>query len=135
MNTLSVDIGNGYSKIALSPIVLCDRFTDSTVAYQGYGRGIPIDLITEINQLATCGLTPDLTLWLDVDVEIGLGRVNLRGEHDRIENLDLEFHQRVRSGYRDLAAVNPRIIQIDANQSVDIVSDRIKQILSSVYGD
>jgi dTMP kinase len=111
-------------------IVLCDRFTDSTVAYQGYGRGFDRSEIDRVNQLATGGLHSDLTIWLDLDVEIGLQRVLLRGKPDRMEQANLDFHQRVRRGYQELANTYPdRIVRIDANQSELIIQAEIQAIL------
>ncbi|NMF82366.1 dTMP kinase [Nodosilinea sp. P-1105] len=95
--------------------VLCDRFIDSTVAYQGYGRGLDLALIQLLNQVATGGLTPDLTLWLQLDVAMGLSRTRQRGDNDRIEQADLAFHQRVQLGFETLAQQHPeRIVPIDA---------------------
>jgi dTMP kinase len=111
-------------------IVLCDRFTDSTIAYQGYGRGFDRDEIDRVNQLATGGLESDLTFWLDLDVEIGLQRVLSRGKPDRMELATLDFHQRVRQGYQELANIYPnRIVRIDANQSELVVQMEIQAIL------
>ncbi len=111
-------------------IVLCDRFTDSTIAYQGYGRGFDRSEIDRVNQLATGGLQSDLTFWLDLDVTIGLQRVLLRGKPDRMELATLDFHQRVRQGYQELANVYPnRIVRIDANQSESFVQTEIQAIL------
>ena len=112
-------------------IVLCDRFTDSTIAYQGYGRGFDLDEIDRVNQLATGGLQSDLTCWLDLDVEIGLQRVLRRGKPDRMEQATLDFHQRVRQGYQELANSYPnRIVRIDANQSEVAVQTEIQAILT-----
>ena len=113
--------------LANGALVLCDRYTASTVAYQGYGRGLDQTLINQINQIATGGLEPDLTLWLDLDPEIGLARAQARGTRDRIEQADLQFHQNVRAGFAALhqqqQLANPnRFIQIDANQSIERVS-------------
>ena len=83
--------------------VLCDRFTDSTVAYQGYGRQLDLALIHQLNQIATGGLKSDLTLWLNVPFEVGLARMHQRGQADRIEQAGLAFHQRVSQGFADLA--------------------------------
>ena len=92
-------------------IVLCDRFCDATIAYQGYGRGFAIDLITQLNQLATDGLTPDLTLLYDLPVEEGLARTRGRqtggtpgreNQADRLDREPLDFHRRVREGYHSL---------------------------------
>jgi dTMP kinase len=107
-------------------IVLCDRFTDSTIAYQGYGRGCDRDEIDRVNQLATS----DLTLWLDLDVTIGLERVLLRGKLDRMERATIDFHQRVRQGYQELANVYPdRLIRIDADRSPDQIQMEIQSKL------
>ncbi|GAB4437110.1 MAG: dTMP kinase [Cyanobacteria bacterium J069] len=111
-------------------LVLCDRFTDSTVAYQGYGRGLDLRLIQQLNQIATGGLEPDLTLWLDVAVETGLGRAQRRGSADRMEQNQIEFHQRVRQGFCELAAAYPqRIRRVDADRSADDVFQDVQQIL------
>jgi dTMP kinase len=111
-------------------IVLCDRFTDSTIAYQGYGRGFDRDEIDRVNQLATGGLESDLTFWLDLDVEIGLQRVLSRGKPDRMELATLDFHQRVKQGYQELANIYPnRIVRIDADRSEPVVQIEIQSIL------
>ncbi len=112
-------------------IVLCDRFTDSTIAYQGYGRGFDRMEIDRVNQLATGGLQSDLTLWLDLDVTLGLHRVALRGQPDRMERATLDFHQRVRQGYQDLAKVYPeRIVRIEADRSQAAIQVEIQTILT-----
>jgi dTMP kinase len=112
-------------------IVLCDRFSDSTIAYQGYGRGFDRAEIDSINQIATGGLQSDLTLWLDLDVSIGLERVSLRGKPDRLELASLDFHQRVRQGYQELANVYPnRIVRIDADRSPADIQVEIQAILT-----
>lgn len=111
-------------------IVLCDRFTDSTIAYQGYGRGFDRDEIDRVNQLATGGLQSDLTFWLDLDVKIGLERVLLRGKPDRMERATIDFHQRVRQGYQELANVYPdRIVRIDADRSPAEIQMEIQSTL------
>ena len=108
-------------------IVLCDRFTDSTIAYQGYGRGFDRAEIDRVNQLATGGLQSDLTFWLDLDVTIGLQRVLSRGKPDRMELATLDFHQRVRQGYQELANIYPnRIVRVDANRSESVVQMEIQ---------
>lgn len=111
-------------------IVLCDRYTDSTVAYQGYGRGLDLNLIDQLNQIATGGLESDLTLWLDVDVELGLARTRTRGKMDRMEQANLEFHQRVQQGFKQLAQTHPdRIIPINGMLNPDVVTETIQSIL------
>jgi dTMP kinase len=110
--------------------VLCDRFTDSTIAYQGYGRGFDRAEIDRVNQIATGGLQSDLTVWLDLDVAIGLERVLQRGKPDRMERATLDFHQRVRQGYQDLANSYPnRIVRIDADRSPAVIQKEIQAIL------
>ncbi|NET83103.1 MAG: dTMP kinase [Moorea sp. SIO1F2] len=111
-------------------IILCDRYTDSTIAYQGYGRGIDLKLIEELNQIATGGLESDLTLWLDIDVEIGLERARQRGTVDRMEQADLAFHRRVQQGFQELYQQNPdRIVRVDASYSEEEVHNSIQKIL------
>lgn len=118
-------------QLALGTMVLCDRFTDSTIAYQGYGRGLDLDLIQQLNAIATDGLQSDLTFWLDINVEVGLARVRARGERDRIEQADVEFHRRVQQGFAELARQNPdRIIRINADRTEDEVAQEIQAILS-----
>jgi len=116
--------------LAAGAIVLCDRYVDSTIAYQGYGRGLSLDLIQQVNELATGGLVSNLTLWLDVDVEVGLARARQRQTSDRIEQAALAFHQRVREGYASLASCNSeRVSRIDANQPLKAVTAQICQVL------
>ena len=107
-------------------IVLCDRHTDSTVAYQGYGRGLDIERINMLNNLATNGRKPDLTFVFDIDVETSMKRVG--NEKDRMESAGKEFHNRVRYGYLELAKQEPdRIKVVDAAKSIeDIHADVIK---------
>ncbi len=121
-------------------LVLCDRYTASTIAYQGYGRGLDRTLIDTLNQIATGGLAPDLTLWLDLDPEIGLARAQARGTRDRIEQADLQFHQNVRSGFAALhdaqKKTNPgSFIRIDANQSMEDVTKNLIQVFDRVLPD
>lgn len=116
-------------------IVICDRYADSTTAYQSYGRGLDLGMVKAINDAATGGLTPDLTALLDMPVEEGLARK--RGKrHDRFEQEDVAFHERVREGYLTLAAEEPeRWLVVDARQSKakvrDMIWQRVSQLLSS----
>jgi dTMP kinase len=112
-------------------LILCDRHTDSTLAYQGYGRGLSLDLIEQLNQIATAGLRSDLTFWLDLEVGVGLGRARQRGQAlDRMEAAELAFHQRVRQGFAHLCDQQPkRIIRIDASQSEAAVATNIQTLL------
>ncbi len=112
-------------------LVLCDRFTDATLAYQGFGRGLDRNLIAELNDLAAGGLTPDLTLLLDMPVEHGLNRAlgrNARSnleQEGRFEAESLAFHQRVREGYLAICQNLPRYARIDALGSIEVVEERI----------
>ena len=115
-------------------IILCDRYTDSTIAYQGYGRGLDRQLIDQLNAIATNGLQSDLTLWLDLDVEEGLARTQKRGKADRMEKSTLDFHHRVQQGFQELAAAYPdRIVRIDAQGDPDQIARRIQTIVEERF--
>jgi dTMP kinase len=106
--------------------VVCDRFTDSTLAYQGYGHDLGVDRIRELNDIVTEGLAPDLTLILDLPVETGLARAGARGGADRYERMGTAFHQRLRDGFLAIAAAEPaRCAVIDASADVDTVAAAI----------
>ena len=115
--------------------VICDRYADSTIAYQGYGRGLDLEIVRMINNAASQRLPPNLTILLDMPVEAGLARK--RGKrHDRFEQEDITFHHRVREGYLKLAANEPkRWLIVDASQSKSKVTQtiwqRVSQLLSS----
>ena len=109
-----------------SEIVVCDRFADSTLAYQGYGRGVELDVIRQLNAVATRGHRPDLTALFDLPVEEGLARAGGLGKPDRFEREDIRFHERVREGYLSLAASEPeRWIVVDATRPADLVTEEI----------
>lgn len=109
--------------------VVCDRFTDSTTAYQGFGRGLPMERIQSLNQWATEGRQPDLTLLLDLDPVMGLARAKGRaGTEVRFEAEALEFHQRVRQGFLTLAEREPeRFVVVDATQPLERVAEAVWQ--------
>ena len=113
-------------------IVLCDRYADSTIAYQGYGyRNIELEQLRALVHFATAGLQPDLTLLLDLDVEIGLSRRSKGGQINRLDTYDLDFYQRVRQGYHELARQQPlRWVTIDAAQPFAKVQEDIRQAVS-----
>jgi dTMP kinase len=118
--------------LAQGAMILCDRYTDSTLAYQGYGRQLDVALIQQLNAIATGGLTPNLTFWLDLDPEIGLQRITERGAPNRLEREALDFHQRVRAGYMALAQDHPqRIIRLDAIAAADDLEREIRAILQT----
>ncbi len=105
-------------------IVLCDRFADSTLAYQGYGHGLDLNVLRIITAFATAGLTPDITFYLDIPVEEGLRRKAQAGkaEWNRLDQRELAYHQRVQEGYRQLIAAEPaRWVLIDARGSIEAV--------------
>ena len=110
--------------LAKGQIILCDRHTDSTVAYQGYGRGIDIEQINRLNEIATDGLKPDLTFVFDIDIETSMSRVGT--EKDRMESAGNDFFNRVRNGYLEIAKNEPqRVKVIDATRSIDEVFDSV----------
>jgi dTMP kinase len=116
-------------------IVITDRFTDSTLAYQGYGRGLDLQLIDSIDLIATGSLRPDITLLLDLDVQTGLKRNRGINKTDRLELEDVAFHERVRNGYHMLAAKEPtRIKLISVTAGIDEIHRSIIHIISGVLG-
>lgn len=111
-------------------IVICDRFTDSTLAYQGYGRGLPLKRLSGLNKIATSKVFPVLTFLVDVPVQYGFARK--KKALDRIEKEQLEFHERVRQGYLALARVaGKRIKVLDGTKDRELILDKAKQILKS----
>lgn len=99
-------------------IVLCDRHIDSTAAYQGYGRGLDLEQINYLNNIATSGLKPDLTLLFDVDIETSMARVG--NNKDRMENAGIEFQEKVRHGYLELAKKEPKRIKVfDSGKTIE----------------
>ena len=125
-------------------IVICDRFADSTTAYQGYGHGVDHHLIEEISTTSLGHFKPDLTIILDIDPEIGLERSDRRlaaeqfqvkQREDRYEQLDIEFHKRLRQGFLDIAKKEPtRCHVIDASQDIDTVSAQVADIVREKIG-
>jgi len=115
--------------------VVCDRFTDSTIAYQGYGRGLPLAELRALQRFALGDFVPDLTLLLDLPVAEGLARAASRGATDRFERLDRDFHQRLRNGFLAIAAAEPeRCTVIDASAGVDVVHRAIIAVVSARLG-
>ncbi|TFG96846.1 MAG: dTMP kinase [Calditrichales bacterium] len=118
--------------LAKGTIILCDRYADSTLAYQGYGHGIHLDTLRKLLDFATGGLYPDLTLLLDLDVQSGLDRrKNSGGEWNRLDAYALAFHQRVRQGYLELAQSEPdRWITINADRPFEEVQLALQKALT-----
>lgn len=109
-------------------IVLCDRHIDSTVAYQGYGRGLDIEQIHKLNEIATSGLKPDLTIVLDVDVETSQKRVGV--EKDRMESAGIEFFERVRNGFLEIAKQEPqRVKVVDSTKTINEIHNQILELI------
>lgn len=112
-------------------VVICDRYSDSTVAYQCHGRGHDVELVLQLNDWAALGLQPDLTLWIDCDVETGLGRARRGsgGPGDRFEAEPMNFHEAVREGFAQQHRAHPtRIIRVDGNLSEDLVTQAIADV-------
>ena len=109
-------------------IVLCDSHTDSTVAYQGYGRGLDLEQIHHLNKIATSGLKPDLTIVLDVDVETSQKRVG--SEKDRMESAGIEFFERVRNGFLEISKQEPeRVKVVDSTQTIEEIHKQILELV------
>lgn len=116
-------------------VVLCDRYSDSTLAYQGYGYQQDLEVLTSIVNFATCGLKPDLTLLLDIDVEEGLRRRAEGGEWNRMDAYQQAFYERVRQGYLQMAREEPqRWVLIDASRSLQEVKEQIRQVVFARVG-
>ena len=109
--------------------VLCDRFTDATYAYQGYGRGFELDQIEALEALVQRGRHPDLTILFDIDPRLGMTRARQRAELDRFEEEHVEFFDRVREGYLTRAKNEARFRVIDASQSIDLVQQALRELL------
>jgi dTMP kinase len=111
--------------------ILCDRFFDATVAYQGYGRGLDVEMLLELCLTATRRIAPDLTFLLDLPAELSLARMRARGGSDRLEREGLGFHERVRAGYLELARRFPaRIVTLDGSASAAEVHAEARTVLA-----
>ncbi|MEK6190051.1 MAG: dTMP kinase [Carnobacterium alterfunditum] len=120
-------------------VVICDRFVDSSLAYQGVARGIGVSEVAKINQFATENLSPDVTLYLDIEAHLGLERINQNKENRQFDRLDqetLEFHEKVRSAYLDIAKEqSERVVQIDASQELEkVVEECYQTIIKKITG-
>ncbi len=112
-------------------VVICDRYADSTTAYQGYGRKLDLTVVAEVNRIGTMGLRPDVTFLLDMPVEKGLARKD--GNKDRFEVESINFHKRIREGYLKMAAAEPeRWLVVDAEKGKEEIADIIWQRVSKL---
>ena len=121
-----------YIKPALDAgkIVICDRFIDSSIVYQGIVRGVGVDLVENINKYAINNVEPDLTIFFDLDPETGLKRVSLRNEQmNRFDKESFDFHLKVRKGYKLLSKTKNRFVLIDASKSIEDVTKQIINIM------
>jgi dTMP kinase len=117
-------------RVSRGEIVLCDRYADSTIAYQGYGHQVDLDQLNTIVYFATGGLKPDLSILLDLEVQVGLQRRQKDGDENRLDKFVIEFHKRVRAGYHKLVAAEPeRWVVIDANKSKGEVQEELQQVV------
>lgn len=114
-------------------VVLCDRYVHSTLAYQGYGRGLPLDFVRALCDAATGGLMPDLALLVDISYDTSRKRLTARGDgHDRIEQEEDAFHRRVRSGFQELGKRDPSVVMIDGERPIEEVVDAAMAALSTL---
>ncbi len=120
-------------RLAAGEVVICDRYFDSTLAYQGYGhQSIPLDELRQVIRFATGGLTPDLTILLDLDVETGLARKGDQEEWNRLDAYTVDFHRRVRQGYHELLKLEPqRWVLLDASLEREKVQQDLRAVLSA----
>ena len=123
-------------RLAAGEIILCDRYFDSTLAYQGYGHQvIPLEELRQIIRFATGGLTPDLTILMDLEVEVGLARKGKQDEWNRLDALTVDFHQRVRAGYHELLKLEPqRWAVVDASQPWEAVQADLRTVIAKRIG-
>lgn len=125
-----------FPALAEGKIILCDRHMDSTLAYQGYGRGLPLVTIRELNEIAIQGRKPDLTLLYDGDPATLAQRVNNRGQADRLEGEKADFHRRVREGFLELAQLEPQRIQVlSALESIEQLQAQTLQQVQNALKD
>lgn len=120
--------------LAKGRLVLCDRYTDSTTAYQGYGRGLPMEDIMDCARIATGGLVPDLTVLFDIEPKLGLQRRKGGAEWNRMDAQDIDFYQRVRNGYLEMAAKGGRWKKVEAFRSKEEVFEEVKGLVIACLG-
>ena len=119
--------------LAKGIIVICDRFVDSSIAYQGYGRNLDLEFVKRVNYLTIAGCIPDLTILLDLPVREGLQRVRNQGRPDRLENEEISFHRQVREGFLKIAAEETvRVKKLDAFNPPEIVYENMIQLIERI---
>ena len=123
-----------YPALEKGYYVICDRYIDSTVAYQGFGRKIDIKIINDLNKFVTLGLLPTVTFYLDISVKTMILRKN-KENNDRMENSGLKFFERGRSGYFDLELKNNRFVKIDSSQNIKKIETQIWSSLNDFFKD
>ncbi len=117
--------------LAEGKIVICDRFFDSTIAYQSFGQNVDLELIKKVQEAAIGEFKPDITFLIDVDVEVAFERIKNRADNNRYEKMDQNFHQKVRRGFLEIAKNDARIVMIDGNQNEQEIH---QQILAKLIG-
>jgi dTMP kinase len=123
-----------YPALMANKVVITDRFTDSTLAYQGYARGVDVSIIDRLNDIVVPDLKPTVTFLLDLDVEEGLRRNRQAQKEDRFELETVEFHKRVRSGFLEIAGKDPdRVKIVDASKNPDEISNAIFGIIEGIW--
>jgi dTMP kinase len=117
-------------RLAVGEIVISDRYYDSTIAYQGYGHQQDLEQVRALVKYATGGLVPELTVLLDVDIEVGLGRKKKDNEWNRLDAYTVEFHQRVRKGYHEMVKAEPnRWVVVNAEQKWESVQEELRKVI------
>ncbi len=116
--------------LAAGAVVLCDRYVHSTLAYQSFGRGLPLQLVRSVCDAADGGLMPDLAILINVSYETSRARLSQRGSGDRLEQEDEAFHRRVRAGFKELAQRDPSLVAIDGERSQEAVAGAVLAALS-----
>lgn len=113
-------------------IVLCDRYLDSSIVYQGYVRGLGVELVTKINEFVIQGLLPDITFYLDVDPQVGLDRIkNNNRNTNRFDDENLDFHFQIAKYYKEYFAKKSNVIRLDANSSIDILVNKCIEVIKN----
>jgi dTMP kinase len=122
-------------RLAAGEVVISDRYYDSTIAYQGYGHQQDLEQVRALVKYATGGLVPDLTVLLDLDVEVGLGRKKKDNEWNRLDAYTVEFHKRVRAGYLEMVRAEPdRWVIVDAGEDWQTVQDKLRETIMEFIG-